>query len=275
MGLIFDKNIAELYESWYSSPQGRAVDRAIEQLIITLLDPKPGDRILDIGCGTGNHLLTFSKMGLDVSGIDASPHMIEKAKERLGHHCTLISETAENLSFEDNEFDLATFINTLEFLNSPIQALREAGRVTNKKVFVGIINSLSWNGLRNRFRGYLGDPLFSRAKLYSLWQIMSLLRSAYGHTAVSWGYINLCSPFFKEMRILGKDLRHWTHYPFGSFLGISATMDYRMKTENLPLKIRLKKTNRSLIGAGSIKNISRGKRMNGDERGISVQKTEK
>ena len=106
MGIIFDKKDAQMYRSWYQSPEGRAIEGAIEPLIRTLLRPRPGERVLDIGCGSGNHLIVFNRMGLDVSGIDASPHMIQKAEERLGNRCGLKTGVAESLPYEDN-YDIA------------------------------------------------------------------------------------------------------------------------------------------------------------------------
>lgn len=270
MGIVFDRNIAELYEEWYHSPQGRIIDRSIERLILTLLDPMPGQRILDIGCGTGNHLIVFSKLGLDISGIDASSHMIRKAEERLGHRCTLRTGIAEDLPFDDNEFDLAVFINTLEFLDDPLQALREAGRVAHRKVFVGVLNSLSWNGLIKRMRGYLGNPLFGRARLFNLWQLKSLLQMAYGRVPISWSCIKTRPSILEDISPLSKDLLTWKHSPFGFFLGLSATMKYRIKTDALPLKIRLRKATQPFIGARTFEDLNRVQGVRGDERGISV-----
>jgi ubiquinone/menaquinone biosynthesis C-methylase UbiE len=270
MGLIFDKNIAEFYESWYHSPHGRAIDRSIERLIVALLDPRPGERILDIGCGAGNHLITFSRLGLDVSGIDASSYMIQKARERLGHRCTLRTGLAEDLPFEDNEFDLAVMINTMEFLDNPLIALREAGRVANKKVFIGVINSLSWNGLVRRIQGYFGDPLFGRSRFYNLWQLKSFLREAYGPAPLSWACIKIHPAFIEDMKSFEKTLKKLRHSPFGSFLGISATMTYRVKADGLPLRIKMEKPSRSFIGAGSLSHLKRSKGVHADERGIPV-----
>ena len=270
MGLVFDRNIARLYESWYQSPQGRAIDRSIEQLILALLDPIPGQRILDIGCGAGNHLIIFNKLGLDISGVDASPLMIRMAKERLGHRCTLKRGMAEDLPFSDNEFDLAVFINTLEFLDDPIQALREAGRVASKKVFVGVLNSLSWNGLIKRIQGYLGSPLFSRAKLFNLWQLRSFLQMAYGNVPICWGCIKIRPAFIKEIDLFPKDFLTSKHSPFASFLGISATMEYRLKTDNLPLKIRLRKASQTFIGAGTCRDLNLNQGDHSNERSLSL-----
>lgn len=49
--------------------------------VITLLDPKPNECILDIGCGTGQLTAEISKFGAQVTGIDASESMIAEAKK--------------------------------------------------------------------------------------------------------------------------------------------------------------------------------------------------
>ena len=180
MGLVFNRNIDSLYDIWCQSPEGRTLERCMERLILGLVDPQPGERILDIGCGSGTHLIMLNKLGLNICGLDASPYMVEKARKRLGKQCDLRKGRAEDLPFDDNEFDLAFLINTLEFLDDPLQALREAGRVTKRKIFVGVINSLSWTGLSRKIQGCFGNTLFRHTKFYSVWQLKSLLKSAYG-----------------------------------------------------------------------------------------------
>ena len=259
MGLIFDKNSAGFYESWRRSSQSRAIERSMEQLVLSLIDPEPGERVLDIGCGTGNHLLMFNKLGLNVSGVDASPHMVQEAKSRLGHRSTIKEGMAEDLPFDDNEFDLAVLVNTLEFLDKPLLALREAGRVANRKVFIGVLNSLSWNGILKRIQGYFGDPLFGQTTFYNLWQIKSLLQLAYGNVPISWQCIKIVPSFIEETIPLSKDFLGRKHSPFGFFLGLTATMVYRVKTDNLPLKAKLKTASQSLIAARTMKELNRNK----------------
>jgi len=269
MGLIFDENMARLYDTWYHSSEGQAIDRSIEALILSLLEPRPGERVLDIGCGAGNHLLNLGRLGLDVSGIDASPYVIDRARDRLGHRCSLKVGTAEDLPYEDNEFDLAVLINTLEFLNDPLQALREAGRVVNRRIFIGVINSLSWNGLLKKIRGCFKDTLFSRATFFNLWQVKSLVMNAYGRVPISWGCIQIPPPLVDKVNPFSHSSRGRPS-PFGSFLGLSATMVYEVRTKNLPLQVRLKKTGETLIGAKTLQDLNRSQGVEQHETGLSV-----
>ncbi|MFN8532716.1 MAG: methyltransferase domain-containing protein [Dehalococcoidia bacterium] len=47
--------------------------------VVDLLEPRSGERILDLGCGTGHHAAEFAAAGCLVEGIDSSPAMIERA----------------------------------------------------------------------------------------------------------------------------------------------------------------------------------------------------
>jgi trans-aconitate methyltransferase len=48
--------------------------------LVALLDPQPGDRILDLGCGTGHLTRAIAEAGADVVGLDASAEMLERAR---------------------------------------------------------------------------------------------------------------------------------------------------------------------------------------------------
>lgn len=264
MGLIFDQETSELYETWYQSPYGRAVDQSIESLLHSQIRPKSGDRVLDVGCGTGHHILNLSRLGLDASGVDASPYIIRRARERLGPRVELQVGYAEDLPFDDNAFDVVVLINTLEFLDNPLAALREAGRVAHRKVFVGVLNSLSWVGLIKRIQGYLGDPVFRRAKFFHLWQVKSLMQAAFGAVPLSWGCINIGPSF------LGRGESPGDQSPFGSFLGVSATMTYRLRTGNVPLTVRIKNGRRSLVSVRAAGEINRKTGEWIDERSLSL-----
>lgn len=272
MGLIFDINSARLYDSWYHSPKGRAMDKWVEDAVITLLNPRPGERILDIGCGAGNQLLFFNKMGLDLSGLDASPYMISRAKERLGNRCSLKTGKAEDLPYDDNEFDLAVLINTLEFLDDPQKALQEAARVAKRRVFIGVMNSFSWTCQCAKMKSLVRKSLFSCLRPYNLWELKSLVQGTLGNVPTGWHCGQIWPAFMGKIgRFLTEQWR-FNHCPFGAFLGLSVTMTYWVRTEGHPLKIRLKKAGRSMVNGVTMENLKPAKEVQKNERSLSLRK---
>lgn len=87
--------------------------------VVKMLAPKPGERILDLGCGDGRLTERLAAMGADVVGVDASREMVEAARKR-GLDARVMP--AESLVFE-NEFD-AVFSNAaLHWVLHPARAL--------------------------------------------------------------------------------------------------------------------------------------------------------
>jgi len=92
---------------------------------------RPGDRILDVGCGKGFLLYDFTQAvpGVDVAGIDISSYAVEHAKEEVKPMLRVGS--AAELPFEDRSFDLVVSVNTLHnlYCYDLDKALREIERV--------------------------------------------------------------------------------------------------------------------------------------------------
>lgn len=78
--------------------------------VLELLDIKPGERILDLGCGTGHLTNKIKDQGAEVTGIDASEDMIAKAKESFPGFTFLVADAAD-FHF-DEPFD-AVFSNAV------------------------------------------------------------------------------------------------------------------------------------------------------------------
>ncbi len=101
---------------------------------------KPGDKVLDIGCGKGYLLydMTLEMPGLEVAGLDVSQYALDHAKEEVKSRLKLGS--AVKLSYPDRSFDLVVSINTLHnlYLNDLFTTLKEIERVSreNKKYIV-------------------------------------------------------------------------------------------------------------------------------------------
>jgi ubiquinone/menaquinone biosynthesis C-methylase UbiE len=90
--------------------------------LIEWLDPKEGEKILDVGCGTGELTNKIREAGAIVTGIDASPEMIKKAQEKYSDIKFFVKD-ATDFSFE-SPFD-AMFSNaTLHWINKQEKALQ-------------------------------------------------------------------------------------------------------------------------------------------------------
>jgi SAM-dependent methyltransferase len=223
------------------------VEGIAERILLGLLNPQPGQRVLDIGCGDGDHLLLFHSLGLQAAGIDASPYAIDRAGKRLEGRTELKVGRAEDLPYEDNEFDLAVLVNTLEYLEDPLLALKEAGRVARQSVFIGVMNSLSWNCLRSKWGGLFRESIFSHLRFYDLWELKNLVRKAYGNALTEWscGRSKAAPPG----RAGGPWSESWrlNRFPIGPFLGLSVPLLYRLRTAQLPLKLGLGEARRPVI----------------------------
>jgi trans-aconitate methyltransferase len=89
--------------------------------LLEWLAPKAGEKILDLGCGTGDLAKKLHDFNVDVVGIDHSPNMIIQAKQKYPEIPFLV-QNATALEYQ-NEFD-AVFSNaTLHWIKSPKQAL--------------------------------------------------------------------------------------------------------------------------------------------------------
>ncbi|MDT0677924.1 class I SAM-dependent methyltransferase [Autumnicola musiva] len=127
--------------------------------LVDLLDPNKNEKILDLGCGTGELTNQISKLSKEVIGIDKSPEMIKSAKENFATINFQIG-SAENIKSTE-EFD-AVFSNaTLHWVKdyqAAIQSIYESlkpggrfvaefgGRGNVETIIYSLRNSLAQNG---------------------------------------------------------------------------------------------------------------------------------
>lgn len=107
----------------------------VAKMMIDYYDLKPGDRVLDVGCGKGFQMFELTQVlpGLQVRGLDLSTYAIENAHPEIQ---PLIDHgSASKLPYADKAFDLVFSINTLHNLSNRDlnSALREMERVGRRK----------------------------------------------------------------------------------------------------------------------------------------------
>lgn len=88
----------------------------------------PGMHSLEVGCGTGHWLAVMQELGALPAGLDASPGMLEKARERLPH-VDLKHGSAERLPWPDASFELVVANNAIHHFPDPAAFIAEARRV--------------------------------------------------------------------------------------------------------------------------------------------------
>jgi demethylmenaquinone methyltransferase / 2-methoxy-6-polyprenyl-1,4-benzoquinol methylase len=114
--------------------------------LVAAIDPRPGQRVLDVATGTG--LVAFElarRGGCEVIGLDQSAEMLAGARRRLLEHPALagrvsfVAGEAERLPFEDNAFDALTFTYLLRYVDDRRATMRELARVVKPGGRIGMV----------------------------------------------------------------------------------------------------------------------------------------
>ena len=85
--------------------------------VVSLLDPKSGEKILDLGCGTGDLTHEIAMSGASVIGIDQSNTMIQQARKKYPH-ITFIIGNAEELDM-NQQFNVVFSNAALHWMKNP------------------------------------------------------------------------------------------------------------------------------------------------------------
>jgi len=112
---------------------GKHQQRRRAETTTFLLDPKPNDLILDVGCGNGFVAKYFLGPAWHVAGLDISTELLKNAKFRLGReNVSLVAADATKLPFRSLCFDRVVLLEVLEHLPNPRLCTKEVDRCAKK-----------------------------------------------------------------------------------------------------------------------------------------------
>jgi phosphatidylethanolamine/phosphatidyl-N-methylethanolamine N-methyltransferase len=148
IGRIDESAVLQAYRRWapvYDYTFG-LVAREGRRHSIEVINGSSG-RVLEVGVGTGLSLPDYERH-LEVVGIDLSPDMLEKARdrvddERLDHVTGLHEMDAGDLKFPDGSFDTVVAMYVMTVVPEPEAVMRELSRVTKPGGSVMLVNHFS------------------------------------------------------------------------------------------------------------------------------------
>jgi SAM-dependent methyltransferase len=117
---------------------------ALAHGLVEAVNPTPGQRVLDVGCGPGalTRLLVERLGASRVAAVDPSEAFVEAARSRLPDGVEVRCAFAGDLPFADDTFDAAVAQLVVQFMTDPVAGLREMARVTK---LGGLVAACVWD----------------------------------------------------------------------------------------------------------------------------------
>jgi phosphatidylethanolamine/phosphatidyl-N-methylethanolamine N-methyltransferase len=131
------------YASVYDAVFGPVLQPG-RKAVVQALGLRPGDRVLEVGVGTGLSLPLYPRH-VRITGIDVSREMLEKARRRLARQRlanveALLEMDAEQMSLPDASFDKVVAMYVVPVVENPVRLLQELHRVCRPDGEIFLVN---------------------------------------------------------------------------------------------------------------------------------------
>src|SRR5437763_6273875 len=140
--------------------------------MVSAVEPRPGQRVLDVATGTGLVAFALARHGAEVVALDQSEEMLAGARARQAGagptavRVSFVRGQAEQLPFPDACFDALTFTSLLRYVDDPQATMAELARVLRPRGRIGMVEfGVPASGLLRalwRVHTRVGLPLLGR-----------------------------------------------------------------------------------------------------------------
>ncbi|MCQ9205760.1 MAG: class I SAM-dependent methyltransferase [Omnitrophica bacterium] len=183
-----EKQETNFYDkSYYGKPTSESINtihpaKAREtEFFKKLVYPKQGDKVLDVGCGTGLFLASLEESEADLWGVDISKNATDMAKKKVKKPQQIICKEIDTLPFSEDEFDLITAWGVIEHFSSISLILGEIRRVAKigKKIAIMVPNTYYYKFIWDTLRKGTGPVKHQETEfLYSFKEWKNLIELA-------------------------------------------------------------------------------------------------
>ncbi|WP_342329003.1 class I SAM-dependent methyltransferase [Pedobacter sp. FW305-3-2-15-E-R2A2] len=151
----------------------RTADPLITERLSALTGNKKNDKILDVGCGTGNYTLELAATGLQMFGTDPSDQMLKIAEENVSP-VIWKKGYAEKIDFPDAMFDGAIATLTIHHWLDLAKALKELYRVlkagSNLVIFTSTSEQMRNYWLHHYFPKMMSSAMNQMPSFSKIWE---------------------------------------------------------------------------------------------------------
>lgn len=170
-----DNALAELpssYVKWRAGRLGRTTDALEQALLLRLIGPVAGLRVLDAGCGDGRLSVLLAQAGAHVSAIDPDPRMVTAAGRNFFAaevNVALVQGTVEDLPYHNDSFDVVLSVAVLCLVDEPEKSIAQMARVLKPggRLILGELGRRSIWAAWRRIRGWLGHATWRSARFFT------------------------------------------------------------------------------------------------------------
>ena len=164
--------VAASYDATRFTGGGQIIDAREKRAVLDALDSVPGNRVLEIACGTGRFTAAMAAAGASVTALDISPAMMRRAASRVdqaGHSGSVefIRGDGARLPFGTGSFDAVVAMRFFHLTDTPQHYLQEMARVSTDRVIFDTFNRRSARELYTWMLP-MGSRLYSREEVHDL-----------------------------------------------------------------------------------------------------------